>query len=164
MLKVICNYSPIIHLNKIGYIHLLELLYKRIYVTGCVFEECTGSAFQSPEIAAEIETIKKASFIEISPIKNHELFLAFSKLVDEGEASAISLALEEKADLILLDDFEARELAQVYNLNYTGTIGILLKARKKDLIRQSIPDIIDNLKRTGFYLSTKMEKYILENS
>ena len=163
MLKVVSNSSPIIHLNKIGYMHLLKILYKKVYITDWVFDECTCDSQQTPDIVKEIGSIKKASFFEISEIENSVLFLTLSKLVDEGEASAIALALEKQADLILLDETEGRELADLYNLNYIGTIGILLKAREMALIDLSVPDILDKLKSTGFYLSKKLEKNILEN-
>ena len=164
MLKVVSNSTPIIHLNKLGCLHLLETLYKKVYITRWVFEECTCDSQQTPGITEEIEIIKKASFIEISDIENSILFLTLSKLVDEGEASAITLALEKQADLILLDETEGRELADVHNLNYIGTIGILLKAREMGLIALSVSEILNNLKGTGFYLSKKLEKFILENS
>jgi predicted nucleic acid-binding protein len=164
MLKVVSNSSPIIHLNKLGYLHLLETLYKKVYITRWVSEECTSDSQQTPGIVEEIEIIKKASFIEISDIENSILFLTLSKLVDEGEASAITLALEKQADLILLDETDGRELADVHNLNYIGTIGILLKAREMELIALSVPEILNNLKGTGFYLNKKLEKFILENS
>jgi predicted nucleic acid-binding protein len=148
----------------LGYLHLLETLYKKVYITRWVFEECTSDSQQTPGIVEEIEIIKKASFIKISDIENSILFLTLSKLVDEGEASAITLALEKQADLILLDETDGRELADVHNLNYIGTIGILLKAREMGLISLSVPEILNNLKGTGFYLNKKLEKFILENS
>jgi predicted nucleic acid-binding protein len=75
MLKVVSNSSPIIHLNKLAYLHLLEALYKKNYITRWVFEECTSDSKQTPEIIEEIEIIKKTSFIEISDIENSLLFL-----------------------------------------------------------------------------------------
>lgn len=62
-----------------------------------------------------------------------------------------------------MDETDGRELADVHNLNYIGTIGILLKAREMELIDLSVPDIPNNLKRTGFYISKTLEKSILEN-
>jgi uncharacterized protein len=161
MLKVVSNSSPIIHLNKMGFTPILERLYKKIHITDYVYEECTADFSQSTDRREEVDRIRQAPFIEINEIKNNALFLAFSKLVDIGEASALVLALEKKSDLILLGDLEARELADVYGLTYTGTIGVLLRAREVGLIDQSIPDILNELKNTGFYISKKVERYIL---
>jgi predicted nucleic acid-binding protein len=108
MLKVVSNSSPIIHLNKMGYLNLLETLYNKVFITDWVFDECTDDSQKNPGILKEIESIKKASFLEIVEIENHVLFLTLSKLVDEGEASAIVLALEKQADFILLDETDGR--------------------------------------------------------
>lgn len=54
---------------------------------------------------------------------------ALKQTLDEGEAAAIVLALEQKADLILMDDYDGRAMARGYNLRVMGTTGILLKAK-----------------------------------
>lgn len=51
--------------------------------------------------------------------------------VDAGEASAIALALECKAPLIIIDDIKARKIAEELNLNITGTLGVLIEATKE---------------------------------
>ncbi len=141
----------------------MEKLYQKVYITDCVFLECTEGEFQDQGIENEIKRIREAAFLEICPQVNTEIYLAFSKLVDEGEASAIALALEIKGGLLLLDDREARELAEIYKLRYVGTIGILLRAREIGLIDEPLPGLLDNLKSTGFYLSSKLENRILRS-
>ena len=46
----------------------METLYKKVYITRWVFEECTSDSQQTPEILEEIEIIKKTSFIKICEI------------------------------------------------------------------------------------------------
>ncbi|OFV67475.1 MAG: hypothetical protein SCAL_001393 [Candidatus Syntrophoarchaeum caldarius] len=60
-------------------------------------------------------------------IKDKNLNKALTMVLDEGEAETITLALEELADIILLDDYEARRIARNYRLNITGIIGILIE-------------------------------------
>ncbi len=57
-----------------------------------------------------------------------------------------------RADLILLDDLEAREKAKILGLKVTGTVGILLRA-KLDGKLKSLKEILKNLKETGFWIS-----------
>ena len=54
-------------------------------------------------------------------------------LLHKGEAEAICLGLEKKAKLCLIDDKDGRIIAQSNNLPITGTLGILLKAKKTGL-------------------------------
>ena len=63
----------------------------------------------------------------------------------QGEAEAICLSLEKKAKLCLMDDKDGRTIAHLNNLHVTGTLGILLKAKKIGLI-PSVKDLIDKLR------------------
>lgn len=77
--------------------------------------------------------------------------------LDNGESEAIALALEKSADLILLDDAEAREKARLYHFKITGTLGILLRAKKEGKL-QSFGDIIEQLLATGFWVDAALKK------
>ena len=62
-------------------------------------------------------------------------------MLDEGEASAIALAVELKADLLIMDESEGRQVAGSMNLTYTGLGGILIKAKAAALIRSIFSDM-----------------------
>lgn len=49
------------------------------------------------------------------------------------------LAKEIKDSVLIFDDKKARRIAQIENVNYIGTIGVLLKARKENLIKDVEP-------------------------
>ena len=72
--------------------------------------------------------------------------------LDRGEAESITLALEQQADLILLDEREARHIAQRLGLKVIGVIGILLEARALGAIVE-IRSYLNALRRVaGFYI------------
>ena len=123
---VISNSSPIIHLAKIERLDLLERLYSRILVPEKVFLECTDTA----HYREEVDLISQSVWIKRHPIENTQLFRLLYAEIDAGEAEALVLALEQKADLLLLDDQEARIKARKLGLPVTGTLGVLLKAKK----------------------------------
>ena len=58
--------------------------------------------------------------------------------LDLGEAEAIALAFQEKADYFLTDDLDARQVAKDYYVNVHGTIGIILRSFKEKIISQEI--------------------------
>jgi uncharacterized protein len=77
----------------------------------------------------------------------------FTQFVDAGEAEAIQLAKELRADRLLIDDFKGRQLAAREGVKVIGVLGVLLLAKEKRIIT-AIRPLIDRLKRDAdFYLS-----------
>ena len=158
MPKVVCNSSPLIHLAKVGKLELLKGYFTEISIPEAVYRECVIDG-KDREDAKRIEN---AAWIRVVDIKNIDLKKAFNTVLDEGESEAIVLALQESADLILLDDYEARELARTYGLKITGTIGLLIKAKYEGDI-SSIGEMLKKLRRTGFWLSDDLYTKILRD-
>ena len=64
---------------------------------------------------------------------------------NEGEAEAIGLSLEGEATLLLLDEADARAVAELYGLPKTGTVGLLIRAKNEglvDLLRPELDSLI----------------------
>ncbi len=93
-------------------------------------------------------------------IKDKRLKNILELVLDKGEAEAITLALEVDADLVLLDDREARLQAKRLGLPVTDTLGILLRAKRLGLI-ESLRDELNKLKEKGFCVSKSLEERIL---
>ncbi len=75
--------------------------------------------------------------------------------LDPGERDAISLALETDARLLLIDERPGRRLAQTLGVPITGTVGMLLLAKKAGLlptVRQSLGRLIV----AGFYMDREL--------
>jgi predicted nucleic acid-binding protein len=84
---------------------------------------------------------------------------ASSKL-GAGETAAISLALELKADRVLIDDRDGSWEATRNGLNVIGTLGILEEAAKRGLI--DIEQKTKALKQTNFRASERLYQAVLE--
>ncbi|KCZ72193.1 putative nucleic acid-binding protein, contains PIN domain [Candidatus Methanoperedens nitroreducens] len=159
MPKVVCNSSPLIHLAKIGKLELLRDFFEKVLIPEAVYKECVIDGKDRDDSS----NIKNASWLRVAKIKNIELKKALNSFLDEGESEAIALALQEEADLILLDDYEAREFARVYKLKIIGTIGILLKAKHTGRIA-SLGAVLDELGETGFWLNEDLRSEILRDA
>ncbi len=83
--------------------------------------------------------------------------------LDLGEASAIALALDLENILLILDDLKGRKEAERLGLTFTGTLGVLFKAKKLGFIKELKP-YIENLKDAGFRISQNIEEEILRKS
>lgn len=157
---VISNASPIINLAIIGRLGLLKKFWGRIFIPEAVWQEVVIDGKDK----AEVDEIKKADWIIVEKVKDRNLTLLLMQNLDKGEAEAIALAIEKNADIILLDETDARESADIYRIEKTGVLGILLLAK----LRNEIPDLkqeIEKLKRNAnFWLKDSLIQGVLREA
>jgi hypothetical protein len=127
-MKIVIDTSPLISLGVLGQLDLLDTLFPSIIVPKGVYEEI--------EAAGDREVyIQIARFIKnriYSPKEERE----FSSSLGKGETEAITLCIEMKADLLIIDDRKARITAESYNIKCLGTLGMLTLAKKKGYIKE----------------------------
>lgn len=117
-LKIISNTTPLIALSSIGQLELLKKMYKVIYIPQAVYDEVI---VKKDSIAAK-QLISNKDWI-IKKVVNDEFTKEIlSSSIHIGEAEVIALANEIKADLVILDDYLARQYAEKTNIKITGTI------------------------------------------
>ena len=155
MPKVVSNTTPIISLLKIGKLEILKDLYDEIYIPQEVFNEIEAGKHKKYYL-----NLLTFEWIKIEQIQDRKS-IAYLLDLDKGEAEAIVLATESEADLILLDESLGRFHAKHAGLRVTGTIGILVKAKKQGLISELKPLILE-LKDKGVWLSESLIERILE--
>ena len=82
--------------------------------------------------------------------------------VQIGEAEALTLALELQADTIIVDEAAARNLAEQFGLNFTGLLGILIKAKEHGLI-PSVKPLMDALRtKARFFIHQSLYNQVLK--
>jgi predicted nucleic acid-binding protein len=157
---VISNASPIINLAIIGRLNLLKKFWAKIYVPEAVWKEVVIDG----EDKDEVVEIKKADWIIVEKVKDHNLTLLLMQNLDKGEAEAIALAIEMNADIILLDETDAREAADIYKIEKTGVLGILLLAKLKNEI-SNLEQEIEKLKiKADFWLKDSLIQSVLRKA
>jgi predicted nucleic acid-binding protein len=145
----------LIALAIIGKLDLLEKLYEEIVVPFAVYKEVTEK---------EKPFSKELRLFLSNRTKQIANRLAVEVLISDigiGESESIVLALEEKPDLVLIDDLKARKFAKMYGLEIIGTMGILLKAKKKGLITEIKP-LITELLSNGIRIGNRIIEMTLE--
>ena len=155
MRKVVSNTTPLISLSKISKIELLKLVYREIIIPKGVFEE-----YQKGKNKEFYRDISKYDWIKVKEVENEEMFEYLLDL-DKGEAEAIVLAKNIKADLLIIDELRGREFARLKGLTITGTVGVLLKAKEKKLIQTALPFIYE-LKEKGIWINDNLIDYVKE--
>lgn len=86
---------------------------------------------------------------------------AFPVTLHRGEREAILLAESLPADVLLIDEQIGRTIALGRNLAVSGTLGILERADKMGLLKD-FPRVLQELKRSGFFVGSVLEQKLLE--
>ena len=81
--------------------------------------------------------------------------------LDLGEAESIVLALEVKADYLLIDEKKGRSIAREQGLKIIGLLGILILAKQNGLIPLLKPEIDRLTSKLEFRLHEKLIKAAL---
>jgi len=156
---LIADAGPLIALAKIKKLDVLQGLYGTIIVPEKVYSE-----FEIDSNRAGSQHLEKAvlkGWIKIVKIK-HPPISIISDSIDEGEAEAITLAIENKTKYpqLLIDDRKGRLVAKHHDIKIIGTAGILLMAKKEELLLQVKP-VLTQLLKVGYRISAPLCKKIL---
>jgi len=137
---IVSDTSCIINLISIQQIHLLENLFGKVIIPHAVYEEIVieGAGKQGAE---QLETY---SWIEVRKCNNENLLNRISKSLDDGESEAIVLAIELKADLLLIDEAKGRTIARENGIPIIGLLGVLVRAKQKGHI-SNVKSLMDEL-------------------
>ena len=147
----ICDSSTLIHLAKIGRLHLLREFHKKIFIAPAVWREVVQEGRDWPG-SSEVKQGRQAGWIDVVDPSNQTLIHFLRKDLHEGESETIALAVEVKPEIVFLDESEARRIAKVYGFNITGVIGILIRAKREGLI-SSLREELDKLRNeAGFWI------------
>ena len=154
MRKVIVNSTPLIALSKANQLELLHRIYGEITIPQAVFNEVT----QKNDLVKN--EVASASWIHIETVRDMKAKRMYRAKLHDGEVEVMILAQEDpKADLVILDDNAAKKTAKFLGLTVTGTLGVILKAKKLGFI-QNVSDLLDKLLDNGFYVSPEIQNLV----
>jgi len=152
---VISDSSTLIHLAAIGRLDLLKRFYRRITIPPAVWREVVEHG-GSRAGAVEVEQARQAGWIEVSAPVDVALLALLRRDLDDGESEVIALAVEKQAELVLLDESDARRTADLYGLSKTGIIGLLIRAKQKKHINSLKAELDRLLNQGGFWVEKRL--------
>lgn len=152
--NVIVNTSPLFYLHQIDRLDLLPALYGRITAPTAVQRELQAGQTQGLSIPA----IEQLDWVAIASANAQ--FLPNVTDLGAGEAEVIALGIENPGSLLILDDALGRRIARLYQLTYTGTLGILIRAKALGHLT-AVQPLIQQLQEWGMWLSPPLIENIL---
>ncbi len=152
-MQVVSNTTPLCELFKIEQLALLKETYGSLIIPSEVKEELRRS---QDTVIGLYQTVSESDWVSMRKIEQTTVLDALRQRypkVDLGEAAAIVLAQELSADLLLLDDADARAAAVSEGLTITGTLGTLVTAYETKRISDTqAQQILGQLYRGSFHI------------
>ena len=159
MPKIVVNTTPLISLCYLERLDLLKLLYGNISIAQAVYDEITAK----PDSIANVQINAAQKWINVVKIKNEMAKVFYKSQLHDGEVETMILAKELNADLLIIDDKNAKKHAKYLGLNVTGTLGVLLKAKELGYIT-SIRPLIDKLLTKNIYIGNSIVQFCLKEA
>lgn len=156
---IVSDTTTLSNFIQIRQLHLLKALYGQVVIPPIVYEEL----IQLKKFNILIDELESADWIKVQPTNYTEQVNVLLEHLDLGESEAIALAIELKADYLLIDEVLGREHAQSLQVPVIGSLGVLIEAKNIGLLHSIKPEI-DKLISVGFWISKKLYNRILQQA
>ncbi|MCD8515378.1 MAG: hypothetical protein LRY31_04945, partial [Burkholderiaceae bacterium] len=132
-------------------------LYRRVVVPFEVAEEIRHGGIH----AFGVDVFNRADWLDVqtSPV---QLMPLLQNSLDRGEAAVIQTAMNLSLQLVCIDEAVGRRVARLCNLNLTGSVGMLLKAKQMGY-EVNIPNALERMRAQDIWLSDRVVKFALTN-
>jgi len=141
------NSSPLIFLSKLKVIDQSLKLFSKVTVSSYVQNEI----FKKEDIASEnLKALITSNNVMIVKAKNLRMLKALCRKLGRGESETIVAALENLADIVVLDDHVARLEAARMGLSVKGTLGIIRRLMDLEIVQYELEDLYRDLSEIKF--------------
>ena len=162
MAEAVSDSSVLIHLGGIEQIELLQSLFESVIVPEAVWREVVVQN-RSQTVVHAVETANRKGWLRRHSASTTPLLQHLRNNLHEGEAEAIGLAIEIRADTLLMDESDGRAVARSLGLKTLGILAVLLEAKRLGKI-EAIGPLLDGLVQNHFYLSSLLIDKVLKEA
>ena len=159
-MQVVSNTSPVCNLAIIGRLDVLRGQFGTIQIPEAVRAEL--ARLEHPGGRQGIQQAYDDGWIRIQRLTNRDLSNVLSASLDAGEAEAIALAIESRANRLLMDETAGRAMARSLAITLTGTLGLLLKEKREGRIPSLGIEMERLVSDAGFFLSPRVGRFFLD--
>lgn len=149
MFDPVCDTSPIQYLHQFDLLHILPSLAKHVFIPSAVAEEIKIGH----SLGVNLPKLEKFDWVIVRRPAS-VLALPLITNLGPGETEVLMLGIEMGGAVVVLDDAPAREVAEVLDLRLTGTLGLLLDAKKAGLVTAVRP-LLETLQSLRFRIASR---------
>lgn len=157
MTDIICNATPLIAFARIGQLSLMNKVVGQVVIPEAVAEEIAN---YEGTMAGRIN-LPQESWIQVESLQSNRQMQLLLPILDRGEAEVISLALEKRAKLVLIDELTGRKVAESLQLKVTGSVGLLIRAKELGEIA-AVKPLLETMREAGMYFSQRFIHSVLQ--
>lgn len=150
-MKMVSDTGPLIALAKADLLHLLNTLFDKVAIPPAVYHELSA---KTGEEAKRLDAAIGDYIIVTDNSASPTELLRVVQGLGPGEENAIALAVELGTGIII-DDKLGRAAARVLDLTVTGTVGVLVEAKRAGLV-SDIRSVLENMRSHGYYFSDSL--------
>ena len=159
-MTVVSDTSVVLNLCLLGQEALLSSLYTRVCAPLAVKEEFQALVVRDRRFAGLIFP----EFVDVLSPDESPQVLSPTAHLQAGELAAISLALQLRIDVVLMDERAGRIVASSVGLRPLGLLGVLLDGKRSGLVAALAP-LLDRLaKEAGFWISPSLRSLVLQEA
>jgi predicted nucleic acid-binding protein len=153
-MKAVLDAGPIIHLEQIDRLELLEVI-SSSYITEEIRDEVGKAIIQKTDL--EVKDLEASS-------KDRAKHLSSKHGIELGESTAIALGKQLGLNYIFTDDLDTRKTAEKVNLEPHGTLALVTKAYSKNIIDREEAEKTVNLlyKDSSLFITKDLVKWTKE--
>ncbi|HHP7243877.1 MAG TPA: DUF3368 domain-containing protein [Elainellaceae cyanobacterium] len=154
---VVSDTSPLGSLALIDHLWLLHSIYTTVVIPDVVADELAVAQ------DIRIQQIPALEWIQVRTLSDRPIAQSLQEVrkLDAGEAYAIALAIQIKADEVLIDERLGRREAKRYGLSVVGLLGVLIVAKRRSLIFKVQPVVDALINQAGFRVSPRLYQQVL---
>ena len=161
---VVADTMVVIHLAKITLLEKSCQRFQRVLIPQEVHREILEGEKKGYEDVKTVQELVRAGKVSIRRVRDKNLLKRAKEFnVQRGEAEALALYWQERADYLASDDDSLRKKSAALDLKLVGTPAMILTLYKEKLIdKHKLVESLRALRKIGWFSNAVLDKIFLE--
>jgi uncharacterized protein len=158
-LLIVSDTSALSALAIIGWLDWLRFRWEAVAVPEAVWREL--EEIGDEQGSKNLHQARSEGWLTVHVAEDRKRVADLARILHQGESEAIALAIQFEASALLIDEKDGREIAKSLGLSTTGTLGLIVWAKRRGLISSAKDSLETLVTTTRFYVSASVRREVL---